>query len=80
MQKGQMDTIRTIVDAMKVLDQAKADAKDLIDAAFAEYQNSGGEMEKKAIMEVCKAVQKLEMKKAIRFHQAVTDALVSIGQ
>lgn len=79
MQKEEMDTIRTIVEAMKVLDQAKDDYKCLFAAVFDEYEHGGGAMTAKELKAVSKAVLDVETSEAAESHQRIADALESIG-
>ena len=79
MQTEEMNTIRTIVDSMKTLAQAKDDDKCLFSAAFDEYEQAGGTMTKKEIKEVAKAVMNAETTEAFKYHQKIADALESIG-
>lgn len=80
METPQMNTIRTIVDAMKELAIAKDDAKTVINAAFDEYEQAGGALTKKGLKEVAKAVLAAETKEAATYHQAIADTLDSIGK
>lgn len=79
METSQMNTIRTIVDATKELNQAKNDAKSVINAAFDEYSTGGGTLSIKQLKEIAKAIIEAETKEASEYHQAIADALDSIG-
>ena len=78
MNETEKQTIRVIVDALKTFEVAKEDKKEVIDAAFEDYQAADGRMTKKGLIAVAKAVIATEVEEAKEFHQAVADALSEI--
>jgi len=80
METQQMTLIRTMVDAMKELDQAKKDAKAVIDSAFDAYEQNGGTATKKEMRVIAKAVMEAETKEVAASHQRIADVLDSIGK
>jgi len=63
MDENVKETLRSMVDAFKEMEQAKRDCKVVVDAAFDLYLNNDGLFDKKYLAKIAKAIanQKLDV-------------------